>query len=86
MSHTYKKWQKEHPNFMTPYVIQYVTKGNKVIELSEGVGFNNEAIYGITVLQKTSDGFRSILSETWNKMFKNKEEAKKHFNDVVREV
>lgn len=41
--------QKFKPNFMTPNVVKFVTSGNRVIEVSEGRGIDNEKIFGVTV-------------------------------------
>ena len=47
----FKKWNKEHKNFMTPDVISIKQKGNRIYELSEGTGFENEPIYGASELE-----------------------------------
>ena len=37
----FRKWQKEHPNFMTPDIIKVKQIGSLFIELSEGIDFNH---------------------------------------------
>jgi len=47
----YKNWQKQHPNFMTPNVIKSkISKDGKIVELSQGKGFEGENIYGLSYI------------------------------------
>lgn len=43
------------PNFMTPERIRFGQKRRRVYELSEGRGFENEKIWGLTVLEIDDD-------------------------------
>lgn len=43
---------KGHGNFMTPNSIRHGEKGDYIYEVSEGRGFTNEKIYGLTCLKK----------------------------------
>ncbi len=47
-------------NFMTPNVIEYLDLENGLmIEVSEGTGFNNRPIFGVTVIN--ADGSRNHI-------------------------
>lgn len=90
MSKNFKKWQEEHPNFITPHLVRHAVKGDKVIELSEGWGFSGEKLYGVTVLKMKFDPkkqkitYESVADEKTNKVFDNKMDALKHFNRLRR--
>jgi hypothetical protein len=32
----FRKWAKDHPNFMTPNIVELFEKDNTIIEVSEG--------------------------------------------------
>lgn len=51
----YKSWQKDHPNFMTPHILGLTQKGNTIVELSEGRGFEEERIYGVSAFSWDED-------------------------------
>jgi len=53
----YRKWAKENPNFMTPHIISVERHKGKIIEVSSGSGFNNNTIYGVSIMKKTEKGF-----------------------------
>lgn len=58
-------------NFMTPNVIEYFDLTNGLfIEVSEGTGFNNDPIFGITVIN--ADGTQNHDKST---MFQSKDDA-----------
>lgn len=40
-------------NFMTPEVMEYVIRGNRLIELSKGYGLDRERIWGVTEINIT---------------------------------
>lgn len=78
-SSEYRRWQREHPNFMTPYVRSvFRSKGNKLIELSEGTGLEHEPIYGVTVIEHTDGGFKTRWDLEQNRMFRDYSEARAH--------
>jgi len=70
-------------NFMTPDVIGYQVKKNRVVEISEGRGFENEKIYGITV--------RDYKNREWkdpelSKMFHSRRQADIHAKKALEKV
>ena len=76
---TFRQWQKDHPNIMTPHIISITRKGsNKFIELSEGTGFSGENIYGVSVIDKTPEGYHTRSDVKLNRMFYSMHEAKEH--------
>ena len=60
MTNEFIEWQREHPNFITPDLLKYDKMGNYVVELSEGRGFTNKPIFGVTLLEKEDDHFKSF--------------------------
>lgn len=77
----FRSWQKQHPNFMTPYVIEIIKKDDSIIEISEGTGFNNDKIYGVSIINYKDGKFETDKSEK-NKMFYSKEEAKEYVKNL----
>ena len=51
----FKAWSKLHPNFMTPKVRRAIAVDDKVIEVSEGTGFEHEDIYGVSVFKRVGE-------------------------------
>jgi hypothetical protein len=53
----FKAWSKLHPNFMTPKVRRAIIVDDKVIEVSEGTGFEreDEDIYGVSVFERVEE-------------------------------
>ncbi len=81
----YMKWQKQHPNFMTPNVEKVAIKGNTIIELSSGSGFlGNNKLYGVSVLHKTPAGFKTDNKK--GKPFHNRRNAEKYFKKLKKVV
>lgn len=77
--------EKFKKNIMTPRIVSFRTKGNRVVELSSGTGLEHEPIYGVTV--KDYDN----KAEGWtdpnlSQMFYSKEEAKKHADMALKDV
>ena len=63
---------------MTPEVIEYLDLENgRLVELSEGRGFDNEPIYGVTILY--GDGKPDHEN---SEMFRDLDEAKSHIKEV----
>jgi len=65
----FRKWAKEHPNFMTPTIVKLLEHKGFIIELSEGTDFKRNRIYGVTSLKElkcsecTSTKFKSMNDE-----------------------
>ena len=76
----FKKWNKNHKNFMTPDIISIKQKGNRIYELSEGTGFENEPIYGASELESKPDG--NFQSTARGQMFHSEEKAKEHLKNL----
>ena len=51
----YQKWQTRNPNIITPNLIDYDVIDDYVVELSHGKGIKNEPIYGVSILERTSE-------------------------------
>jgi len=77
----FRKWQKEHPNFMTPRIERLVVRGNKVIELSSGEDFEHKRMYGVTKLERIKANKFKTLG---GKPFRNKKDALKYFNKLKK--
>jgi hypothetical protein len=85
---SYRKWQKEHPNFMTPYVIKTERKGDYIIEVSEGTGMNREPFYGVSIIKQDGEKFNTQnhpYSEK-SKSFYSKTEALSYAQKVKGEI
>jgi hypothetical protein len=78
----FRRWQKNHPNFMTPEIIRLRARKNTIIETSKGRGFKGENIYGVSTIRRTSSRF----SSKGGKMFYSKSKASaystKQFNKL----
>jgi len=80
----FRAWHKDHYNFMTPYLKKTKIVNDKtIIELSEGTDFNHKAIYGVTVIIKVDNGFKSDngLSNN-NKLFYELKEASNYIKTL----
>lgn len=77
----FRNWQKEHPNFMTPYIIKLIQKGNDFIEISEGTDFKNQKIYGVTLIHHKKGEFKTDTSGK-SQMFYSKEKAYKYAENL----
>jgi len=63
----YRRWAKEHPNFMTPHIVKLTSKGNTIVEISRGTDFNDKPIYGVTKVKY--DNGKYIIQSHVNKCF-----------------
>jgi hypothetical protein len=85
----FRAWQKKHPNFMTPEVVDIAVVGDTAIEVSSGTGMENEPIFGVTKIQARASGsgfapkfdFDNVQDGT-NKMFYNLNEARAYARQV----
>lgn len=74
-------WKDQGKNFMTPRVIEHIDAPNgRLIELSEGTGFDNEPIFGVSV----ADAEGNRLLHPTSQMFFSLGEARKHIRKVSR--
>jgi len=79
----HRTWQKEHPNFITPHIVSATLYKGNIIELSSGSGFGGGTIYGVTILKKSGNTFKSVGGESFNKGgFDSKSDAIAHLNKV----
>jgi len=74
----FRRWAREHPNFMTPHILKLSQRGNFIIELSEGSGFDHKPIYGVTVIEHINNDFKTDTRE-YGKMFFTMQEAEDYF-------
>ena len=82
MKNRFLKWQKDHPNFITPNLVEIKEIRGRIVELSKGTGFNGETVYGVSVIKETLKGFESseYLGRCFNSL-NNFELAKNYFNE-----
>ena len=77
MSHSdidrFKKFFNNQKNFMTPDVIRYGRTKEHLFELSEGLGFTNDRIFGLTVLR--IDHNNNLVRSNHSGMVHSEEEA-----------
>lgn len=82
----FKAWQKIHPNFMTPKVRRTITVEDKVIEVSEGMGFEHEDIYGVSVFERVGE-FKFERDRTYKgKLFRDFNKALVYAEELAREM
>ena len=76
---------KGKPNFMTPTILEYFAINNDklLVELSSGKGIFSDKIYGVTVLEKTEEGYSA--SELTIGGFYSLEEAKNYITSLSKE-
>lgn len=72
----FRKWAAEHPNFMTPHIIELIEHGNELIEISQGTGFNYEPIYGVTMFRWDGSTFRNDIPGS--QMFRSLQTARQY--------
>jgi len=77
----FRKWNKEHKNFMTPNILKVKQKENYFLELSEGTGFNNNKIFGVSLIYWNGKQFK--IGDEKSKMFYSKNGAIKYFDDLL---
>ena len=86
----FRKWAKEHPNFMTPHIVKLYEKDNTIIEVSEGGGIQEgSTIFGVSIAKKTPEGWK--MQEGGKPFFKREEafsyarqlKKKKQLNQVM---
>jgi len=80
-----KKWAKEHPNFITPNRIKLRKDGNYFIELSEGRGFNDNAIYGVSLIHWDGEKFttQGHKYSDRSKSFSDRKEAEDYYKKAL---
>ena len=82
----YKRWQKDHPNFITPDLIKAKEIGGNIVELSEGTDFDYNPMFGVSVIEPTDNSFKSSTGKG-SKSFvgKNaKQQAEQHFQKISK--
>ena len=67
-------------NFMTPDVVMYEQCGDRIIELSSGVGLFGEPIWGVSEFIEDRTARFGLQSTENGKMFENLKEAKKYYS------
>jgi len=84
----FNRWQRQHPNFMTPNIERIKLHKNTIVEVSSGRGFPNSKgkapnIYGVSVIRRQGSTFKTTGSMRWNKMFYSKARAISHANKLM---
>lgn len=72
-------YQRMGKNFVTPDVIEYEYIGDRVVELSEGVGLSGEKVYGVSEFVYENSRLESTKR---GKMFRDREEAHKYYSTL----
>jgi len=74
-------------NFMTPNVVRYgwIKKDQFAYEISKGLGFDNEPIYGITIVEVTANGKTQRRTDL-GQMFFSMEEARAHIAALAQDA
>lgn len=68
-------------NIMTPHVMRYQHVGHKiVVELSEGTGFSDDKLYGVTVVRKVDNIWKQ--DHDTSKCFHDYDEAINYINNL----
>lgn len=80
LKESFRKWQVDHPNFMTPHVVSLQEKGNLIIEISSGTGFDRENIYGVSLFQWNGATFNNMHG--WGQMFHSLKQARAYANSL----
>ena len=65
----FRRWQKDHYNFMTPQIVSLRDRGVYIIELSKGRGIRNDTIYGVTLVKMSGSTYESVRTEGINECF-----------------
>lgn len=81
MSDEFIEWQRDHPNIITPDIIDHNKIGKYVVELSEGTDMRNKPIFGVTLLEKKDDHFASV-GRGFSQPFFSKREASNYFEKL----
>jgi len=82
----FRKWAKDHPNFITPWIEKLSVKGNTVIELSSGrkpLGDYDELMYGVTKLKKVGPNKFETLG---GKPFQTERGAMNYFKKLKKAI
>lgn len=84
----FRKWVKEHKNFMTPRILRVKQVKNYFIEFSEGEGFDNHnLIYGISIIQFKNNSFTTQHDlKLKSECFDSKRKADDYFYKLVFEI
>lgn len=68
------------PNMMTPNILDYIDAGKYIVEVSGGRGFDNDPIFGVTVL-----GIKGNKHHDLNKLFHNYAKAITYVSTLDKE-
>lgn len=72
-----EEYLKMSKNFMTPNVIKYEQVGDRIIELSSGVGVDNKPIWGVTEFIVENGELETSGN---GDLFYSPKEARKHYS------
>jgi len=82
----FRKWQRKHPNFMTPDILKLKKVSDKhLVELSKGRGIDGENIYGVSVLERTKEGGFVGGFDKLSKMFYSEGKAIRHMDKLSKQ-
>ena len=77
------EWKKTmSKNIMTPHIISYKVRGNKIIEVAEGTGLENQKIFGVTVRRYNPRGVTRWIDLGEGKLFDSKKQAIAYSNKI----
>lgn len=72
---------RSNKNIMTPNIIRFYEKSDKVVELTEGRGIENEQLFGVTV--RTKEGGVWGDHENKSKLFWNRKSAERYAEGLM---
>ena len=83
----FRKWHKDHPNFITPWIEKLAVKGNKVVELSSGRKMfqddYNKLMYGVTKVERVGPNKFKTLG---GKPFQTEKGAMSYFKKLKKAI
>lgn len=86
----FRRWSKEHPNFITNRIVKILQKGDFIVEISEG-DFLGEKVYGVSRFKydrqrKTFLVSINFHSKRIDKSFPNRIEAFTHARKLLKGI
>jgi len=73
------------PNFITPNIMDYMSNGNFIAEISYGNGITGETIYGVTVIQVDKERKKLIHRIDLGNVFMSVRDCIKHVESLANE-
>ncbi len=81
----FRKWQKEHPNFVTPDIVTIKQKKNYIIELSRG-DFMNSTVFGVSLIKYMGKGSFRTVKGAGKSFESDRKAAIKYMNEIIGDL